>query len=423
VDLSAISFDEDGWRLAIALGVGLLLGVERERNKGTGPHRAPAGIRTFALVALLGGISMVIGNYAVLAIALGFVAAAALIAYALGDRTDPGLTTEVALLVAFLLGALAIEQPQLASGLAVAVAILLATRRQLHRFANQLLTEQEVHDGLLFAAAALVVLPLVPNEPLGPYDAFNPFVVWRLVVIVMAIGAVGYIAVRTLGARMGLPVAGFASGFVSSSATIAAMGSRAKREPSLMRAAVAGGVLSNVATVLQAVIIVGAINRATLREILPAMALAGIVAVIYGVLFSLRAARETGDEPHTASGRAFEPKTAILFALTITVVLFVSAALNDWLGRSGVTISAAAAGFADAHSPMVGVTSLVSGGRLAASDGALAIMAAFTTNSVTKCVLAYTAGGRIFARDLIPGVLAVLAAAWIGLLGWAAIAG
>jgi uncharacterized membrane protein (DUF4010 family) len=243
------------------------------------------------------------------------------------------------------------------------------------------------------------------------------------VVIVMAIGAVGYIAVRTLGARLGLPVAGFAAGFVSSSATIAAMGSRAKREPALMRAAVAGGVLSTVATVAQAVIIVGAINRATLQEILPAMVTAGIVAVAYGALFSLRAARDTADEPHEVSGRAFEPKTAVLFALTVTVVLFISAALNDWLGRSGVTISAAAAGFADAHSPMVGVTSLVASGRLAASDGGIAVMAALTTNSVTKCVLAYTSGGRTYARDLIPGVLAVLAAAWIGLLGWDALAG
>ncbi|HMO95596.1 MAG TPA: MgtC/SapB family protein, partial [Tepidiformaceae bacterium] len=151
MDFDAISFNDDGWRLAIALGIGLLLGVERERNKGVGPHRAPAGIRTFALVALLGGIAMAIGSHAVLAVALGFVAAAVLIAYALGDRTDPGLTTEVALLVAFLLGALAVEQPQLASGLAVAVTILLASRRHLHRFVNQALTEQEIHDGLLFA--------------------------------------------------------------------------------------------------------------------------------------------------------------------------------------------------------------------------------------------------------------------------------
>ena len=421
MDFDAISFNDDGWRLAIALGIGLLLGVERERNKGVGPHRAPAGIRTFALVALLGGIAMAIGSHAVLAVALGFVAAAVLIAYALGDRTDPGLTTEVALLVAFLLGALAVEQPQLASGLAVAVTILLASRRHLHRFVNQALTEQEIHDGLLFAGAALVILPLVPDEPLGPYDVFNPFVIWRLVVIVMAIGAVGYIAVRTLGPRLGLPVSGFASGFVSSSATIAAMGSRAKSEPRLMRAAVAGGVLSTVATVAQATVIVGATNRETLREIGPAMAVAGQGAGGYGALFRLRVLRESAAEPIETKGRAFEPKTAVIFAATVAAVLFVSAALNDWLGTAGVTISAAAAGFADAHSPMVGVASLVASGRLSPSDGAIAIMASLTTNSLTKCFLAYTTGGRRYARDLIPGIIAVIVAAWAGLLGWGAL--
>ncbi len=420
MDFASIA-DEEGWRLAVALGIGLLLGVERERRKRSGGGASFAGIRTFALTALLGGIAMALGSEAVLAVALAFVGAAVLIAYSTGDQKDRGLTTEVALLVAFLLGALAIEQPQLASGLAVAVAILLAAKTQIHRFVNQALTEQEVHDGLLFAGAALVVLPLVPDEDMGPYDAINPFTVWRLVVIVMAIGAVGYIAVRTLGPRFGLPLAGFASGFVSSSATIAAMGSRAKREPELMRAAVAGGVFSTVATVAQALIIVGATNRETLREIVPAMVAAGAIAVAYGVLFGLRAFRETGDEPHEARGRAFEPKTALIFALTVTAVLFVSAALNDWLGSSGVTISAAAAGFADAHSPMVGVASLVAAGKLSPTDGAIAIMASLSTNSVTKCVLAYTAGGRIYARDLIPGVIAVIIAAWAGLLAWESI--
>ena len=130
-----------------------------------------------------------LGVMALVAVGLGIIGAAVLIAYAYGSHEDPGLTTEVALVLAFLLGALAIEEPQLASGLGVVVAILLAARTQIHRFVNQALTEQEVHDGLLFAGAALVVLPLVPNESVGPYDAFNPFTVWRLVVIVMAIGA------------------------------------------------------------------------------------------------------------------------------------------------------------------------------------------------------------------------------------------
>lgn len=413
MELGGISFDQEGWRLAVALGIGLLMGVERERHKGTGPARAPAGIRTFALVSLLGGICMVIGNTAVLAVALAFVAAAILIAYAMGNREDPGLTSEVALLTAFLLGALAQREPQLAAGLAVTVTILLAVRSQLHRLVSQVLTEQEIHDGLLFAGAALVVLPLLPHERVGPYGAFDPFAMWRLVVIVMAISAAGYIAQRMLGSRLGLPIAGFAAGFISSSATIGSMGGRASREPRLMRPAVAAAVLSTVATVVQMVVVVGAISMPALREIGPAMVLAGIAAAAYGAIFALRAFRETA-EVEASSGRAFEPKTAIVFAATVTVILLVSAALNDWLGTTGLTISTAVAGFADTHSAAISVASLVAGGKVAPEDAVIPILAGLTTNSITKAVLAIMSGGPPFARAVWPGIAAVAGAAWAG---------
>ncbi|MEO8539524.1 MAG: DUF4010 domain-containing protein [bacterium] len=413
MSLGLIDLDSDGWRLAVALGIGLLLGLERERRKRIGPGTGFAGIRTFALVALLGGIAMVIGDTAVLAVALAFVAAVTVVAYALGDRTDPGLTTEVALLVAFLLGALAQRDPQLAAGFGMAVAILLAARERLQHLAAEALTEQEIHDGLLLGAAALVVLPLVPDEPLGPYDAFNPFTIWRLVVLVMAIGAAGYIALRVFGPRLGLPLAGLASGFVSSAATIGAMGSRARRDPAILRPAVAAAALSTLATVVQMVVVVGATNAAALRQIGPSMAAAGVVAAGYGVVFGLRAWRAEG-EISLAPGRAFEPKTAVIFAATVGGILFLSAILNEWLGSAGLTLSTSAAGFADTHSAAISVASLVAAGRLDASDSVIPILAGFTTNTMTKAVLAWTSGGRRYAFDIWPGLVLVLVAAWGG---------
>lgn len=414
MELGFINAESDGWRLAVALGIGLLLGLERERRKGSGPGRGYAGIRTFALVSLLGGVAMVIGDSAVVAVALAFVAAATVVAYALGDRTDPGLTTEVALLVAFLLGALAQQEPQLAAGLAVAVAILLAARESLRRLVSEALTEQEVHDGLLLGAAALVILPLVPDRTMGPFDAFNPFTLWRLVVVVMAIGAAGYVALRLLGPRLGLPLAGLASGFVSSAATIGAMGARAKREPSILRPAVAAAVFSTVATVAQMVVVVAATNASTLRELWPAMLAAGVMAMAYGLVFGLRALRDDADH-QAPPGRAFEPRSALLFAATVGAILFVSAALNEWLGEAGLTLSAAAAGFADTHSAAISVASLVSAGKVTPEDAVVPILTAFTTNSLTKAVLAWTAGGRRFAFDIWQGLILVLAGAWGGL--------
>ncbi|MCC7364372.1 MAG: MgtC/SapB family protein [Dehalococcoidia bacterium] len=406
-----IDIGGDPVRLAVALGIGLLLGIERERRMAAKQRRSLGGVRTFALVALLGGLAMVVDHVVALAVAGAFVAGAALVGYALSDPADRGLTTETALVVAFLLGALAMEEPELAAAMAVVVTILLAARSRLHAFVSQTLTESEVHDGLLFAAAALVVLPLVPDREVGPYDVFNPFAVWRLVVIVMAISAAGYVAVRLLGPRFGLPVAGLAGGFVSSSATIASMGARAKAQPGLATPAVAGAVFSTVATVLQMLVVLGTTSSPTLRELLPAMVGAGIAAAAYGGLAALRASRAEVSGK-LDQGHAFDLKTAVIFAATITAVLFVSAFLNEQFGQGALVLATAVAGFADTHSAAASVASLVAAGKVSASDAAVPILAAFTTNTLTKAVLAYVAGGRRFAEFVWPGLLAVLAGAW-----------
>ena len=151
------------------------------------------------------------------------------------EEDDPGLTTEIALIVTTLLGGLSIQKPALAAGLAVTVAGLLAARSRLHHFVRSVITEDELKDALILAGATLVVLPLAPDRPMGPYGALNPHSIWILVILVMAISAAGYVAVRMLGARVGLPIAGLASGFISSTATIGAMAARAAKPRMLLR--------------------------------------------------------------------------------------------------------------------------------------------------------------------------------------------
>jgi uncharacterized membrane protein (DUF4010 family) len=194
------------------------------------------------------------------------------------------------------------------------------------------------------------------------------------------------------------------------------MGSRAREEPGILRPAVAAGVLSTLATVLQMVVVVGVTDSETVKELAPSMVAAGVAAFAYGLVFGLRAWRDEG-EAHSAPGRAFEPKSAVLFAATVGGILFLSAALNEWLGETGIVLSAAAAGFADTHSAAISVASLVAAGKLDASAAVVPILAGFTTNSVTKAVLAWTSGGRSYAFSIWPGLVLVLVAAWGG---WAA---
>ena len=400
-------------RLAIALGIGLLIGAERERKKGTGPSRKPAGIRTFALVSLTGGITVTVGGELLLALAAAAIAALLTVYYKQKSRKDPGLTTAIALLTSLLLGALAMRQPSLAAGFAVVVAVLLAARTRLHRFVQDILTEQELQDALLFAAATLVILPLTPDHPIGPFGVLNPRTLWKLAVIVMSISAAGYVALRALGPRFGLPLAGFASGFVSSAATIGSMGARARGEPALLRAAVAGAALSTVATVIQMAAVLFVTDRATLNAMKLPLLFAGLAAVAYGALFTIKTA---GKRPQASeeTGRAFNPTTAVVFAATVSAILFASAALNQWLGSAGLAAAAGLAGFADTHSAAISVASLAAAGKIASSDAVLPILLGLTTNTVTKAVVAITTGGRTFALRIIPGLLLVIVAAWLG---------
>jgi len=205
-------------RLGVALGIGLLIGAERERRKGEGPRRRPAGIRTFAIRSVLGAVSLELGGAILLAVMVAALASLVVLAYLRTYQQDPGMTTEASLLLTLLLGALAMREPALASAVAVVVAILLAARTRMHRFVRSVLTEAELHDALIFAASVVVVLPLMPNRYVGPFAAVNPRTIWRIVVLMMAVSAAGYIAVRVLGARFGLALAGLASGFASSTA-------------------------------------------------------------------------------------------------------------------------------------------------------------------------------------------------------------
>ena len=129
-----------------------------------------------------------------------------------------------------------LDFPQMAAAIAVAVTGLLYTKTWLHNLVTTLISKDELDDALIFAAATLVILPLVPDRQMGPWLALNPRAIWIVIVLVMGIGAMGYLAVRLLGARFGLPLSGALSGFISSTATIGAMGSRARQAPE-MRAA------------------------------------------------------------------------------------------------------------------------------------------------------------------------------------------
>ena len=336
------------------------------------------------------------------------------IAYRRTARKDPGLTMEFALLVTVLLGALTMQNPLLGTGMSVATTILLASRGRLHRTVKNLLSEQEAHDALVFLAATLVILPLAPNRDLGPLGVLNIRKIWELVVLVMAVGAASYIALRALGPRLGLALAGFVGGFISASATIGSMGNRAKRSSELGSPAASGAILATVATVIQMFLVLLVTNVATYRAAAMPLLFAGVAAIGYALIFiALSPKASTPNEP--AVGRAFDLRLALLFALTITAILFLCAFLNQRYGNRSLYLGAALSGFADTHATAISIASLVSAGKLAPQSAISPILLGFTTNTLTKVVVAFTAGGYRFGLRILPGLIAVVLVAFLGM--------
>ncbi len=400
--------------ICVALGIGLLIGAERERRKGRGRGRGAAGIRTFAVVALLGAVSMALGDVLILAVTALVVGGGSLVAYQRNRNHDPGMTTEFALLLTCLIGGLAMRDSALSAGLGVLLALLLAARQSMHYFVRSVLSEQELHDIILFAAAALIVLPLAPDRAMGPFAAINPHAMAQLVVLVMAISAGGYVAMRWLGPRYGLPLAGLASGFVSSVATIHSMGERATRQPALMPAAAAGAVLSSVATMVQTVVVLALVQPALLQMLLLPLAWAGFAAMAYAALLFLQGLPQSNTAPEPSAGRAIDVKTVASFTALFALVLLVSAALDAWLGQAGVLLSAAITGLADAHSTAAAAANMQGSFKITETQASQAVLVGLSSNTAMKVVVAFKSGGRAYGTRIVPGLLAMVLGLWLG---------
>ncbi|HEY6982273.1 MgtC/SapB family protein [Reyranella sp.] len=396
--------------LAVALGIGLLIGADRERRKGAGPARAAAGLRTFAVASVAGAVSFAVGGEILLAVVTLGITILAAISYWRTRDVDPGITTEVALVLTTLLGALAMREALVAAGLGTLVAGLLHARSPLHGFVRDILSEADIRDALIFAGASLIVFPLLPDAAIGPYGALNLRSLWLIVILIMGVSSLGYILTRIAGSRFGLPLAGLASGFISSIATIAAMGERAKNAPHMLKAAAAGAVLSTVATIVQLAAVLGATSMAVLRDLSAPLLGAGIVALGYGALFMARALAQKDGGGHR-SDRAFSLPAALAFAAILAVIIVASAVLQKHFGSTGALVAAAIGGLADTHAAAVSIATLVATGKLGAGDAVVPILAAFSTNTLGK-MLAAAKGGNAFAIRVIPGLIAVALAAW-----------
>ncbi|MBU2065022.1 MAG: MgtC/SapB family protein [Gammaproteobacteria bacterium] len=406
---------------ASALAAGLLIGAERGwQGRNSEDNHLAAGIRTFALSSLLGGFAMLLGtHFGVVAWAVIFAGFAALVIASyfsqLQRLDDLGLTSEVALLITFLLGSLAVAgYPPLAAAGAVAVALLLSLKRVLHG-ALQRLTEEELGGALKLLFISLVLLPALPNQGYGPWQAFNPYAIWWMVVLIAAIGFAAYVAIRLVGTRHGLLITALLGGIVSSTAMTLTL---ARLHPNrTLHGLLACGLLATSALMFPRILLeVGLVNRALLPALLAPL---GVATLVYaaGALFYFRRARsDLGEASEPPLNNPFELAPALRFAALLALILLMVEGAQRWLGDAGVYAVALLSGLADVDAITLSLARSAHT-DLAPTVAVQGIVIAALSNSLVKAGLIVIVGGRQLAWLTLPvmacGLLAGAATLWL----------
>jgi uncharacterized membrane protein (DUF4010 family) len=398
-------------RLGVALAIGLLIGLERgwqARDEAEGERTA--GLRTYALAGLLGGIagalSLSSGPLVLATIFLAFAAAFTLFSWveATSER-DFSVTGVVAGQLTFALGAYAVlGQELVAVAAAVAMAILLALKAPLHTWLQRL-TWMEIRAVLILLAMSCLLLPVLPNRPVDPWGTLNPAEIWLLAILIAGVSFAGYVAVRMLGDEAGIAVAAVTGGLASSTATTLSLARLANDEPKAAPLLAGGILVAGVIMLARVLVVAGVLNPGLIAGLAPPLAAAALVMTAAGAVLFLRP--RAPDAPHAALTikNPFEVIRALKLAALIAVIMVASKALSAALGTRGVLLVAAASGLADVDALTLSMARLAGSG-IVYEAAITAILLAVAVNTATKAVIAISIGGLKIGR-IVSGVSAV----------------
>jgi uncharacterized membrane protein (DUF4010 family) len=392
---------------AVSLGIGLLIGLERERKPD-----AKAGLRTFALTAMLGCLAALLGEKSgsgwILAVGLLMMAAMMIAALARDpqDDGDPGTTSVVALMVCYGLGALVwYGHATLAVMLAITTTVLLYFKGQLQNVTRSL-THKDLISILQFAVLSLVVLPILPNRDYGPYAALNPHQVWWMVVLISGLSLAGYAALRIVGNRHGAPLLGLFGGMVSSTATTLVFARNARDDANLAATATLVILIANLIVTVR-LGFVAVLLAPTLLLPLTGVLGIGLLFGLVAVALKWRTLTGAGELPLPEVKNPTEIRTALAFGLLYGAVLLLAAWLQDVAGSQGLYLVAFASGFTDVDAIALSTLRLFNQQTLAAGPVVVAIGLASLSNLIFKSSLVVAIGGRDLARRTLPGLAAI----------------
>ncbi|MEK7528690.1 MAG: MgtC/SapB family protein [Patescibacteria group bacterium] len=420
-------------QLLTALLLGILIGLERERSErgndmNNGKHIEPAahgkhafaGIRTFALMSLLGAVSVLVSRDAPVVfwiVTAGFFVFITGV-YVTNSLTSKsvGATTEVAALFAYFIGVLSANERFLtATVIALLVLMILHFKAPLHTLAEKVSTE-EIRSTLKFMIIAFVILPLLPHEGYGPYEVLNPYLIWLMVVFISGISFISYIAIKLIGQRKGIGLTGFLGGFISSTALTLSFSQQSKENKNVVNPYVFAVVIASSAMFFRVLLEVSVIHPDLLGSLLIPMLAMGVTGVLSAVYIFSKKDEQKGTNKIAESAMElkspFRLTPALTFGLLFAAILLITRYAEDFFGSQGVYITSFISGILDVDPITVSMANLSKSGSVTNAVAATAITIAAMTNTVAKGSLFFFLGNKKVAKR-IAAVFAIMLASGI----------
>jgi len=404
---------------ATTILLGALIGIEREKRKAEEEKTGHiGGLRTFILLALLGAaagwLSRTLSTPWILAAALLIVGAVVVAGYFVTARSSQdgrGLTTEIAAVVVFLLGAMVmLGYETLAIGLGVVTAAVLAYKQPLHGFVEKLGWD-DVYAGVRLLIATFIALPLLPDQTIDPWGALNPYKLWLLVILISSLSLVGYVLTRLLGASRGVALTGLVGGLASSTAVTLSFAKEGREKPGIANALACGILLAWAVMFVRVLVLVAVVNRALLAPLLVPFL---VMAVTVGVFSAFYYFRDGSTEKRaSAKGEVdvknpFSLMAAAKFGALFAIILLAVKIVQQTMPPSGLYAVAALSGLVDVDAITLSMAELAQSGE--AHTAVIAIVIASLSNTLVKCGMAFVVAGFALGKPLLMATVATLLA-------------
>lgn len=403
--------------LVIALLLGSLIGVEREKDHHDNRHdnHEFGGIRTMSLVGMLGFLvyELFADNLVLLSVFTGAFLILLTVSYVISSllNKNSGATTEIAAIFVYLTGLLVARgQLLFAASVTLVVVLLLYFKEKLHGFANKV-AKIELYDAIKFIAVVFVVLPLLPNRNFGPLESINPYMIWLIVVLISGISFLSYVAVKMLGAKRGIALSGFFGGLISSTATSVSFSELSHKSKKIVNPLVAGILIACAGMFFRVLVEVAFVNRLILPDLLPSLLAMGFLGFLFaGYFWFVR--KESADESYTDKDLNLKSPLqlgyAIQFALLLSALLFITTYVSKYYGNGGIYLTSFLTGLVDVDAIVVSMANLSLKGAVDQTTAVTAITLAVMTNTFSKALIViFVASGKVGVKTMLSLLLVI----------------